>query len=49
MNLRLDAEDLALLIACAKSEQLSRSDIIRRTVRAYAKQLGIQPETPKAA
>jgi hypothetical protein len=46
---RADKEDLALLEACARTEKLSMSDTIRRAIRAYAKQLGVAPEPPKAA
>ena len=49
VNLRLDPEDLKLLQEAAKVEKLTRSDTIRRAIRAYAKQLGIQPQSPKAA
>lgn len=42
-------DDLAVLDALADHERLRRSDIIRRAVRAYAKQLGInvEPKRPK--
>lgn len=45
---RLDDEDRAILEALAKLERLSNSDIIRRAVRAYAKDLGVvsQPQQP---
>jgi uncharacterized protein (DUF1778 family) len=41
VGLRLDAEDRALLEACSKAEKLSKSDIIRRAIRAYAEKLGV--------
>jgi uncharacterized protein (DUF1778 family) len=41
---RLDDEDRAILEALAKLERLSNSDIIRRAVRAYAKDLGVVPQ-----
>ena len=47
--LRLDAEDKKIVNALIAAEKLNRSDVIRRAIRAYAKQLGIQLESPKAA
>lgn len=44
LGLRLDTEDRALLVACAVKEKLTKSDIIRRAIRLYAKRLGITPE-----
>jgi uncharacterized protein (DUF1778 family) len=41
MAIRLDAEDRALLEACAKTEKLTKSDILRRALRAYAKSIGV--------
>jgi len=41
MAIRLDAEDRALLEACVKAEKLSKSDILRRALRAYAKTIGV--------
>jgi uncharacterized protein (DUF1778 family) len=41
--IRLDEEDRALLEACAKAEKLTKSDIIRRAVREYARKLGVAP------
>lgn len=38
---RADPDDKALLNALIKTEKLNRSDVIRRAIRAYAKQLGI--------
>jgi len=49
MGLRLDAEDRALLDAVAAHEKLTRSDILRRALRAYAKELGVTVENPKRA
>jgi hypothetical protein len=45
-------DDLAVLEALEQAERLKRSDIIRRAVRAYARQLGLvdaegQPKRPK--
>ena len=45
-------DDLAVLEALEGVERLKRSDIVRRAVRAYAKQLGLldaagQPKKPK--
>jgi hypothetical protein len=41
VGLRLDDEDMALLEACVRAEKLSKSDILRRALRAYAKTLGV--------
>lgn len=40
-------DDLAVLEALEGFERLKRSDIVRRAVRAYAKQLGVgvEPKT----
>ena len=46
---RFDDEDLAILDAVAAAERLSRSDILRRAVRAYAKELGVNPQPNQAA
>lgn len=50
IGLRLDEEDRALLEACAAAEKLSKSDILRRALRAYAANLGItsKPEKRRA-
>jgi hypothetical protein len=42
IGLRLDAEDRAVLEACSKHEKLSKSDILRRALRAYAASLGLE-------
>jgi len=47
IGLRLDEEDRALLDACSAHEKLSKSDVLRRALRAYAKTLGVKAE-PKA-
>lgn len=44
IGLRLDTEDRALLEACSKREKLSKSDILRRALRAYAQALGVKAE-----
>jgi hypothetical protein len=41
-------EDLAILEALEGVERLKRSDIVRRAVRAYAKQLGVLDEKAKS-
>lgn len=41
-------DDLAVLEALEEVERLKRSDVVRRAVRAYAKQLGVgEPKKPK--
>ena len=47
IGLRLDEEDRVLLDACAAKEKLSKSDILRRALRAYATALGVTAEQPK--
>lgn len=47
IGLRLDDEDRALLEGCAAQEKLSKSDILRRALRAYAKALGVEPSSAK--
>jgi hypothetical protein len=37
-------DDLAILEALEQFERLKRSDIVRRAVRAYAAQLGVEVE-----
>lgn len=46
VSARFEGEDLEILRALVVEERLTRSDVIRRAVRAYAKQLGV--EAPKA-
>jgi uncharacterized protein (DUF1778 family) len=46
--LRLDNEDMDLLKQACKAEKLTRSDIIRRALRAYVKQLCATPQQEKA-
>lgn len=43
-NVRLDEEDLGLLESCAEREKLTKSDILRRALRAYAAGIGVTPE-----
>lgn len=41
-------DDHDLLLAICEKERLTRSDIIRRAIRAYADQLGVKaPKKPK--
>jgi metal-responsive CopG/Arc/MetJ family transcriptional regulator len=42
ISVKVPPDDLAVLRAVVEHEQLRRSDIIRRAVRAYAKQLGVK-------
>jgi hypothetical protein len=44
LNIRMDDEDRAVLDACAAAEKLTKSDILRRALRAYAKSLGVTVE-----
>lgn len=45
--IRFEGDDLSLLKALEAEERLSRSDVVRRAVRAYAKQLGVEVPKPK--
>lgn len=47
VGIRLDAEDMALLEGCIAKEKLTKSDILRRALRAYAANLGVKPEPAK--
>jgi hypothetical protein len=40
-------DDLAVLKALEHVERLKRSDVVRRAVRAYAKQLGVRVDPPR--
>ncbi len=41
VGIRLTPEDVALLEALERHEERSRSDVIRRAIRAYAASLGV--------
>jgi predicted transcriptional regulator len=49
IGIRLDPEDVELLDAMAAKEERSRSDVVRRAIRAYAKELGVAPKTKSRA
>ena len=44
---RFEGDDLEALEALIVEERLSRSDVIRRAVRAYAEKLGVLPKRKK--
>jgi len=44
---RFERPDLDVLEALIEAEKLSRSDVVRRAVRAYAEQLGVSPRRKK--
>jgi len=44
---RFERADYELLEALIDFERLSRSDVVRRAVRAYAEQLGVSPKRKK--
>lgn len=46
-NFRLDDEDRALLDALSAAEKLTRSDVLRRAMRLYAKHIGVEQPKPK--
>ncbi len=46
---RADDEDKQILNRLIAFEKLNRSDVIRRAIRAYAKQLGVMPAPGKVA
>lgn len=41
VNVHLDEEDRALLEMLSATEKLTKSDIVRRALRRYAKDLGL--------
>ena len=47
IGIRFTPEELALLDALMATEERSRSDVVRRAVRAYAEKLGVKPSKPK--
>jgi len=47
-NVKLDAEDTALLDRCVEAEKLPKSEILRRALRAFAKQT-LEPASAPAA
>lgn len=47
MSVQLRGDDLRLFMALVQAEQLSQSDVIRRALRAYGKQLGVSPDDYK--
>jgi predicted transcriptional regulator len=47
VGIRLDPEELALLEALAEHEERSRSDVVRRAIRAYAEKLGVKAKPVK--
>jgi len=42
-TVRFDKDDEQILDECCKVEKLSYSDILRRALRTYAKQIGVEP------
>lgn len=48
IGVRFTREDLALLDSLAAHEERSRSDVVRRAIRAYAKSLGVDAAPPAA-
>ncbi len=48
-NFRLDDEDRALLDALAAHEKLTKSDVLRRSMRFYAKHVGVEVPKPKSS
>lgn len=47
VGLRLSPDELALLEAIAAHEERSRSDVVRRAIRAYAEKLGVSVKPAK--
>ena len=47
LNIRMDDEDRALLDACSAKEKLTKSDILRRALRAYAAEIGVTADVAK--
>ena len=49
LHVKVAEEDVALVKQLMAAERLRKSDIVRRALRAYAKQLGIEPQQSKVA
>ncbi|HEX2876956.1 MAG TPA: ribbon-helix-helix protein, CopG family [Polyangiaceae bacterium] len=47
VGIRLSPDELALLEALAAHEERSRSDVLRRAIRAYAEKLGVTVKPAK--
>jgi predicted transcriptional regulator len=47
VGIRLPPDELALLEALADHEERSRSDVVRRAIRAYADKLGVKAKPAK--
>jgi metal-responsive CopG/Arc/MetJ family transcriptional regulator len=47
IGIRFTPEELALLDALMAAEERSRSDVVRRAVRAYAEKLDVKAAPPK--
>jgi predicted DNA-binding protein len=47
VGIRFSPEELALLEALAAHEERTKSDVVRRAVRAYAEKLGVGPKPKK--
>jgi hypothetical protein len=43
ISLRLEGEDIDVLESLVAAERLTQSDVIRRALRAYARELGVGP------
>jgi hypothetical protein len=43
---KVKTPDLRLLEALEEREQLKRSDVLRRAIRAYARELGVEAAAP---
>lgn len=48
-GIRFSPEELEMLDAVAAKEERSRSDVVRRAVRAYAEQAGVSAKFKKKA
>lgn len=49
VGVRFDPSEIELLEALAAQEERSRSDVVRRAVRAYAEKLGVKVKPAKRA
>lgn len=47
VGLRLATEEIELLDALAAHEERTRSDVVRRAIRAYAEKLGVKVKPAK--
>jgi hypothetical protein len=47
--LKLDEEDASLLARAAEADKLTRTEVLRRALRLYAKELGVKSPAKRRA